>query len=257
MIADLFNALLYQPLYNALVVLISTVPLGDVGIAVVILTVAVKFLLLPLAVKATKVQLLMRGLEPKLQELKEKHKENREELARQTLSLYRTRGINPFSSFSLLLIQLPIIFALYWVFFKGGLPAINEDFLYSFVTTPLRVNIEFLGLIDVSGKSVVLSLLAGASQFFQARLMLPKVQKRSANPSLKEDLARSFQLQMKYAMPVMVAFIAYFISAAVALYWTTSNIFSIMQDLLVRRRLVAKHEQEQEKNIAPQAYGAK
>ncbi|HEY4511113.1 MAG TPA: hypothetical protein VJG29_01955, partial [Candidatus Paceibacterota bacterium] len=70
MIADLFNTLLYQPLYNALVVLISLVPFGDVGIAVVLLTVAVKFLLLPLAVKATKVQLLMRGLEPKLTELK-------------------------------------------------------------------------------------------------------------------------------------------------------------------------------------------
>lgn len=246
MIREFFHLFLLDPLYNGLVFLISIVPFADVGIAVIILTIFVKLVILPLSIKAVRTQILVKELEPTLREIREKHKDNKQKQAEQTMSLYKEKGINPFSSFFLILIQIPIIFSLYWVFFKGGLPVINEEILYSFVRIPEVVNIEFLGLIDVTGKSIFLALLAGITQFFQARLSLPAMKPRTKNASMKEDFARSFQLQMRYVLPVIVVFIAYTISAAIALYWATSNIFAIGQELLVMRRIKkqqASHEQ--------------
>jgi len=237
MIRDLFYTILFEPLYNGLIFLISIVPYADVGIAVILLTVIVKIILLPLSIKAVKTQVLVKELDPELQGIREKYKNNKQEQAQKTMALYREKGINPFSSFLLLLIQIPIILALYWVFFRGGLPLINEEFLYSFVSVPDMVNMEFLGLIEVSGRSIFLALLAGITQFFQVRLTLPKMKPRKENPTFKEDLARSFQMQMKYVLPVIVVVISYTISAAVALYWATSNIFAIGQELLIIRRI--------------------
>jgi YidC/Oxa1 family membrane protein insertase len=153
------------------------------------------------------------------------------------MALYKEKGINPFSSFFLLLIQIPIILALYWVFFKGGLPTINEELLYSFISIPGSINMEFLGIVDVSGRSIVLALIAGITQFFQIRLTLPKLKPRQGNSTFKDDLARSFQIQMKYVLPVIVVVISYTISAAIAIYWATSNIFAIGQELLIIRRI--------------------
>lgn len=238
MIKDAFNTIVFTPLYNGLVFFIDHVPFADVGIAVVLLTLLVKFILLPLAHKAIRTQALMRTIGPEITAIREKNKDNREAQARQTMALYKEKGVNPFSGFILILIQLPIIFGLYWVFFKGGLPVINIDILYSFITPPRTVNMEFLGLIDMAGKSLILALLAGITQFFHARLSLPALQARGEKQSFKDDLARSFHIQMRYVLPVIVAVIAYTISSAVALYWLTSNIFAIGQEIFVRRKIL-------------------
>lgn len=84
---------------------------------------------------------------------------------------------------------------------------------------------------------MVLAALAGITQYFQIKLTLPPLKGRNSNPTLKEDMARSFQLQMRYILPVFVLVFSYIISAAVALYWLTSNIFAIGQELVVRRKL--------------------
>lgn len=244
MIGDIFSVVLYNPLYNGLVFLISVVPFADVGIAVVILTIAVRFILLPLSMKAVKTQALVRSMESELSQLREKFKDNRQEQARHTMELYKEKGINPFSSFLLLFIQIPIIFALYWVFFRGGLPEINLEILYSFVSEPEEINTQFLGVIDILERNAPLALLAGITQFFQIRLSMPKRKKRVDNPTLKDDLARSFSFQMRYVLPVIVVVIAYVISAAVALYWTVSNIVSIAQELFVLKRLRQQKKKE-------------
>lgn len=237
MIGDFFYAFIFEPLYNALIFLVSTVPYADVGIAVITLTIIVKFLLFPLSLKAVKTQLSMRLLEPKINQIKEKYKSNREEQAKKMMELYRTEGVNPFSSIATLLIQLPIIFGLYWILVKGGLPDINFDFLYAITPVPETLNMRFLWVEDISEGSIILALLSGVTQFFQIKLAMPEIKKRGANPSMKDDLARSFQLQMRYVMPVIVVGVAYVISAAIALYWTTSNLFAIGQELYMRRRL--------------------
>jgi YidC/Oxa1 family membrane protein insertase len=246
--AEIFSVMFYNPLYNGLVFLISVVPFADVGMAVITLTVVVKLFLFPLSIKMVKTQLAVKALEPELTKLKEVHKNDKQEQARQTMALYKKRGVNPFSGFLLILIQLPIIFALYFVFLRGGLPSINEDLLYSFVSTPDKINMDFLGLIDMSMRSIMLAFLAGVTQYFQIKFSLPPMKPRGNIPSLKEDLARSFHIQMRYVMPIIVFSVAYVISSAVALYWLTSNLFAIGQEIFVRRKIKKKYEEENKIN---------
>src|SRR3989344_7583049 len=114
--SGIFSTVFYQPLYNTLVFIIASVPGANVGVAIIILTVVVRSVLLPLSHKSVVSQAKMRSLAPHLEKLKEKHKDNKQEQARKTMELYKEHGINPFSGCLLVLIQLPIIFALYFVF---------------------------------------------------------------------------------------------------------------------------------------------
>ncbi|HAT68255.1 MAG: hypothetical protein A2481_03780 [Candidatus Yonathbacteria bacterium RIFOXYC2_FULL_47_9] len=231
-----FSTVFYQPIYNALVFLISAVPGANVGIAIILLTVLVRVTLLPLAHKSVVSQAKMREIAPHVEKLKEKHKDDKQEQARKTMELYREYGINPFSGCLLVLLQLPIIFALYFVFFKG-LPNLNGDHLYSFVHLPETVNMMFLWVM-LSKKSIILAALAAITQYYQIKLSIPALAPaaKGATPSFKDDFARSFNMQMRYMLPLIVFGISYSISAAIALYWTTSNLFSIGHELYVKRK---------------------
>lgn len=236
----IWHTFFFDPIYNGLIFFIDTFPYGDVGLAIVGITILVKLLLLPLSLKAARTQKVMRELEPKMKEIKERLKDKREEQAAAMLALYRDAGLNPFASVLLLFIQIPIIIALYLAVYSGGgipLPAINTDILYSFVPAPETVNMVFLGLIDIAGRSLPLAFLAGATQFIHARLAMPPLppRKEGASPDFKDDFMRSMQLQMKYVMPIIIFVVAYTVSAAIALYFTVSNVAMIAQEFLVRR----------------------
>ncbi|MBI3495195.1 YidC/Oxa1 family membrane protein insertase [Candidatus Berkelbacteria bacterium] len=232
----IFSTLFYQPLYNTLVFILSVVPGANVGVAIIFLTLVVRGALFPLSHKSVVSQAKMRSLAPHIEKLKEKHKDNKQEQARKTMELYKEYGINPFSGCLLVVVQLPIIFALYYVFFKG-LPSLNAEQLYSFVHMPSDVNMMFLGIL-LSSKSIFLALLASITQYFQIKLSMPAMApaEKGAKPSFKDEFARSFNMQMRYMLPVIVFGISYSISAAIALYWTTSNLFSIAQELYVARK---------------------
>lgn len=234
----IYNNFVYEPLYNGLVFLMNILPWIDVGVAVALFTVIVKLILFPLSYRSVKTQASMKKIEPELNAIKLKFTDKQEQ-ARQVMALYKEKGVNPFSGFFLILIQIPIIFALYSIFLSSGLPHININILYSFVKTPVFVNMNFLGLIDIAKKSIVLSLFAGITQFFQISFSMPKPIKTDTNApvSFKNDLARSMSFQMRYIMPVIVFFISYSVSAAVALYWSVSNLFMIGQEIYVRRRI--------------------
>ena len=233
----LWNELFYNPLYNALVFLISAVPWHDVGLAVIILTLVVKLILFPLSKKSIISQVKMKKLDPELKKIKENFKDKQEQ-AKKTMALYKENKINPFSGFLLILIQLPIIFALYFVFFKGL--SFNENILFSFIKVPQDINFNFLGLIDMHSKSLFLGILAGLTQFIQTKISIQAAKPDSADKSFKGELMKSMHLQMKYVLPVFIGFVAYQISAAVALYWVTSNIFTIGQELFVVRKIRAE-----------------
>ncbi len=236
-----FHDTLYQPLYNGLVFLIDVVPGSDVGLAVLILTVLVKLVILPLSEKAVATQLAMKRYEKDLNDIKIKHSKDKEAQARAILNFYKEHGINPLASFLVILIQMPIIISLYYVFYKAGLPDINNELLYSFIKEPSVVSMHFLGFLDISGKSALFAVLVGVTQFFQMKLSMPNMPERTKTdgaPSLKDELARSMHIQMRYVMPVLVAVISYTISAAVSIYWTTSNIFAIAQELYLRNKFL-------------------
>lgn len=243
MIKTLWNAVLYKPLYNALIFLVAIIPGGDIGIALIILTIVVKLILFPLTQKSIKSQVAMKQIEPELAKIKAENL-SREEQARRTMELYKTRKVNPFSGCLVLLIQFPIIIALYQVFFKG-LAVIAPENLYSFVHLPTTLNTMFLGLIDMHAKSVVLAVLAGITQFIQMKIVMPQkptLPKPTENKTFSEQMSQSMQFQMRYILPVFITFVAYSISSAVALYWVTSNIVTIIQEIFVRRKIArAQH----------------
>jgi len=237
----LWNTIFYQPIYNALIFLINNITFGDVGFAIIILTIIVKLILFPLTKKSIKSQVLMKKLEPEIKEIKEKYKNSKEEIARKTFELYKKNGTSPFSGCLVLLLQLPVIFALYYVFYKGL--DINTDLFYSFIKYPAELHTNFLGLIEMHEKSIVLGVLAGVTQFIQGHITLPSKKKGEVveitkeKKSFQEEITSSMNMNIKYILPVFIAFIAYKISAAVALYWIVSNLFTIAQELYVRKKL--------------------
>src|SRR3989304_9328278 len=159
MISTFFHAVFYNPIYNALVALVALVPGGDVGIAVILLTIVIRLILLPFSLSAARTQRSMKVLEPKIKALKEKHKGDKEKEALETLSLYREEKVNPFASILTVFIQIPVLLALYWVFYYepfSTVSAINAARLYSFTPMPQTGPLEFLGIISVASKSLFL-----------------------------------------------------------------------------------------------------
>jgi YidC/Oxa1 family membrane protein insertase len=233
----IYHSLIYQPLYNALILLVKVVPLEDAGIAVILLTLFVRLVLYPLSKKAVMTQVRMQEIAPELNEIKTKYKDNQQEQARLTLELYRSNKINPFSGILVLIIQIPIIWALYRIFLHSGLPKVDMTLLYKFISAPVNISTSFLGLIDISSKSAVLALCAAITTFFQMRLASSNLKPKG--DSFGDNLTRSMQTQMKYVFPFLVFFISYKISGVIALYWLTTNLFTIGQEIVVRKKLRA------------------
>lgn len=234
----MFNTLFYDPLYNALVALINIIPGQNVGLAIVLLTILVKIALLPLSHKSTKSQAKMKEIEPHVQKVRDKHKDNKQLQAQEIMQMYQKHGVNPFSGCFLILLQLPIILALYFVFMRG-LPVINPESLYGFVALPAAISMSFIGF-DLAGKSLILAAAAAIAQYFQMKIAMPdtpkpKPKKPGEKIEFKDELTRNMTSQMRYILPGIIFFVAYTISAAVALYWFVSALFSVGQEWWVRR----------------------
>jgi YidC/Oxa1 family membrane protein insertase len=236
----LYNTFVFEPLYNSLIYLMDLFPWIDAGIAVIVLTIIVRLILFPLSKKAIVTQVRMKEIEPELNKLKQTVTDKQQQ-ALKVMALYKERGIKPFSSFLVLLIQLPIIYALYSIFINSGLPDVKEDLLYSsFVYAP-TISMHFLGLFDVGVRSIPLSVIAAIAQFLQLHFSLASSGPLQKTSSPQADMAQNMMKSMKYIFPFVVFFISYQISAVVALYWTVSSLFTLGQELVVRRHL-KKHQ---------------
>jgi YidC/Oxa1 family membrane protein insertase len=236
---ELWNHLVYIPLYNILLALIELLPGHSVGVAIILITLLVKIVLFPLTARSIRAQRAMKGIEPELKALKEKHGEDRQALAQATLELYKKRGVNPFSGCLPILVQIPIIMGLYFVFTKG-LGEVNVTQLYSWVTAPSMMDKHFL-MFNLATQSFVLAALAGVTQYIQTHVAFSKQEVSTPAPassstgSFQEDFARSMQIQMRYVLPVVVGVISYTLPSAVALYWAVSNILSTGQEYITKR----------------------
>jgi len=233
----LYTNFIYNPLYNGFVFLSGALPFLDIGIVIILFTIIVKLILFPISKKAVRTQALMKLVEPELNLIKEKYKDDKQAQALKIMNFYKEKQINPFSSIFLLFIQLPIIFALYRIFYNGFSP-VHIDLLYSFIHAPETISTIFLGFVDVTSKSWFMAAIAAISQFFQIKLSVPALAPRKDKPSFSDDFARNMQVQMKYVLPIMIFFISANIASALALYWITSNLFTIGQELVVRKQLI-------------------
>jgi YidC/Oxa1 family membrane protein insertase len=234
-ISTFFHAVFYNPIYNALVALVAAIPGGDVGVAVIIVTIVIRLILLPFSLSAARTQRAMKTLEPKIKALKEKHKGDKEKEAVETLELYREARVNPFASILTVFIQIPVLLALYWVFYYEPFSSINIARLYAFTPIPHTVSLEFLGIISVAGKSIILAILAGLSQFLQAHMALSGTMKPSDEKGMQNDFQRVMGTQLKYVFPFIIGAVSYTTSGAVALYFVTTNLAGALQEWHVRR----------------------
>ena len=234
--SSFFHTTLYIPIYNLLIFLVDKVPGGDIGLAVVLVTIIVRLIVMPLSFSAQKTARAMKEIEPEMKEIREKLKENKEEQAKAMMALYKEKGVNPFASILTILIQLPIVITLYWVFHNKALLTVDPSLLYSFVPVPVLVSPLFLGIITITSTSIVLAALTAATQFLLALYAIPAAPKATEDKSMQADISRAMTLQMRYVFPVIMGFIAY-ASGAIAIYFITSNLFGVVQEYFVRRSM--------------------
>jgi len=231
---DTFNTFLYQPLFNILMVF-YTYTGRDFGVAIILLTILIKVLFYPLGAKAIRSQKALSEMQPKVKEVQEKYKDNKEEQVKQIMALYKEEKINPFSGCLPMLIQLPFLIALYQVFWRG-IAADQLVFLYAFVPNPGALDSMFFNFLDLSKASFALALIAGILQFVQTRMVMPK---HTSQPGKKPDMSIMMQKQMQYLFPIFTVIILLRIPSAVGLYWITNTVFSIGQQYLVFRKMKA------------------
>ncbi len=230
----MFYTILYQPLFNALVVLYNSIAFADLGVAVILLTILIRFILFPLFYKSLRQQAIMQRIQPHVKRIREEHKGNRESEAKALMALYKEHRINPFTSFFLILIQLPVLIALYQVFLHGFSPETFKD-LYSFVHAPEQLHNMFLGLIDLQKPDMLVVGLATVAQYFQAKLAF---RKSALSPQGNaKDPAAQIGKQMMFVGPALTLVFLLRLPSVIGLYWTTTALFSLVQQIFINRSL--------------------
>ncbi len=233
------------------------IPGIDVGLAVILFTIIVRLILFPLSKSALLTQVRMKQVEPELNKIKVQYANDKQTQAKKMMELYKTHKVKPFSGVLLLFIQLPILLALISVFYKI-IPNVEPTLLYSFIHAP-AASTTLLG-INILGKSLILSLLTGVIQFLQLHYSLashqqrhiakntPLVMKDVSGKTLtgpaKVDFATSMNNQMKYLMPFLAFASTYWIipsrfpqaASIIAIYWSVSTLFTLGQELYIRKR---------------------
>lgn len=231
---ELLKTLLYTPLFNLLVFFSWLVPGHSVGWAIILLTIVVRIILWAPNSKALKSQLYMRSHQDELKKLSEKY-DNPQERAQAQMAYYKQHGINPMAGCLPMLIQLPILYILYLVF-MAGLKDIRPDLLYSFTPHLDTVNAHFLG-INLAGKDrFFLPVIAGLLQLVQTRYS----QKLMPVSTAKNDPSAMMTKQMTYLFPAMTYFIGSTLPAGLSLYWATTTLFQIGQQVYTTKHFIAK-----------------
>lgn len=216
---ELYNNIIYKPILWLLVEIYNTVAFHDLGVAVILLTLLVRFVLLPLFYKGAKDQAVMQSLQPKIKEIQETHRENKEMQARELMSLYKENRVNPLSSIILIAIQLPVLIALYQVLGKEALTSSFD-------------NLSFLGLINLGEKSIILVAAAAILQYFQGKLAMPKQSgQESGNP------AAVMGKTMVFVGPLLTLVVLVNLPSALGLYWAVSTVFSIIQQISINKKI--------------------
>ena len=226
----LYTEILYHPLFNAVVFLYDILPGHDFGFAIIALTTIIRVLFFPLSIKTVRSQKALSQLNPKIQEIKQRFKNDKSAQSVETMKLYKENNINPLAGCLPLLIQLPILIGLYQAFIAGLKPE-NLNMLYGFVSNPGVVNKISFGFLDITAKMPLLAIFAGAAQFIQA--WATKAQNQGLSPNKEMAALNS---QMLYFFPIMIIVIGWNLPAGLILYWITTTLFSILEQLYIKYR---------------------
>ena len=244
----LYRNLITKPLFNILVFFVDKLPNHSFGIAIILLTIVVRIILLVPNQKAMKSQRALQTIQPKLNELKEKHKGNQQMIAMKTMELYKTHKINPMGSCLPILLQMPFLIGLYHIV-QIGLAPHMAYFLYQFQEKVDLTVIQnwFLGIDLTLPGNYILPLIVGGAQWVAFRMTMLRQKKKQeadkkpakkkdkkAAPSMQDSMAQ-MNVIMQWALPVMIAFFTFIMPSGVGIYWVTSTLFGIAQQWFVNR----------------------
>jgi YidC/Oxa1 family membrane protein insertase len=233
--AAFFNTILHQPLFNALIFLQQTISFGDLGVAIILLTLIVRLILYPLSYKGFKSQMIMQRIQPEIKSIQEKHKDNKEKQAELLMEVWKKNKVNPFSGFVLLIIQLPILLALYRIFLSD-FSTESLKTLYAFVPHPEIISKTFLGLIDLSEKSIVIVGIAAVLQYIHGKLSLARPQ--GSQKGQMNKMTRN----MVFLGPIITIVFLTNLPSAVGIYWATTSAFSIFQQIIIGKSLHSSND---------------
>lgn len=275
---NLWNQLMIWPIVNLLVAFYKLFEWlhfpGPMGWAVILLTIAIRLILYPLMGAQLKSTKKMAALKPHLDELSKKHKDDKTALQQAQLALYKEHGVNPAAGCLPLLIQMPVLIALYNVFWQvlnnGNLEKVVSD-LNAVVYHPAlklgALDLTFFGMnLGIKPSQyqthgywlLLIPLITAGLQYWQSKLMMPSA---SQNPNTKiqiskkaqsskdkkakdgkqveekpaTDTAAEMQKQMAIITPIMFGWFAFQFPLGLALYWNIFGLFGIMQQLAVNR----------------------
>lgn len=232
---SLFTTIFYQPILNLVLVIYNWLPGHDIGWTIIILTVLIKLLLYPLSKKSIQGQKSLQNLQPKLEAIKQKYKDNKEEQSRAMMELYKNEKVNPLSSCLPLLIQLPFFWAIFRVF-RDDLLGKVLVLAYPFVHNPGTLNPIAFGFFDFSRPNIYLGILAGLAQFAQAKMMPMAKPQLKSDGSKDENMMAVMNKQMLYFMPILTVIICYRLPSGLAFYWFISTILTIVQQWWIFRQ---------------------
>lgn len=233
---------IYQPIYNVLIALINWAPGKNLAFAIILLTIIIRLILLIPSQRAMMAQRKMQEIQPKLDKIRKQYAGNQERIAQETMAVWKEHKVNPLGSCLPILIQFPILIALFYVI-RSGLNPDNAILLYPALTDFKFGDIDphFLGMDLTKLNTIVLPLIVGGLQFAQMKLAEAKSAKRGKREEKQDKKPMGNEMQMAtkmmtYVMPVMIAVFTASIPAGVGVYWGTSTIFGIGQQLIVNKK---------------------
>jgi YidC/Oxa1 family membrane protein insertase len=228
-IGQFFHIILIRPLVNLLVLGYHYLPGHNVGWVIVLITVLVRLILAPSMNKALRNQRSMSALQPKINELREKHKGDQAAQAQALMALYKEHNFNPLSSLLPTLVQLPLLLALYSVFVIALGNNDLHSYLYHWVANPGILSPIWIFGLNLAKVSWALGIVAGVLQFIQSKLMFSKMQKSN------DPTQNAMQTQTLYVLPALTIIISLRVPAGLPLYWITTTLFAIVQQWLIFR----------------------
>jgi YidC/Oxa1 family membrane protein insertase len=243
----LWRGVFYRPIYNGLIFLTNVLPGHSLGFAIILLTLIIRTILLVPSHKSMKAQKKMQDIQPRLEKIKEKYKGDQQKISMETMALWKEAKVNPLGSCLPLLMQFPFLIAVFYVV-QGGLNPDNTYLLYTeYANFGLQdINTTFLGVLDLTKANIyVLPLVIGGLQFIQMKLTMARKDKKKdkKDKSKKNEMAMASNM-MVYFMPVMIAVFTASLPAGVGIYWGTSTIYGIFQQLFINKSKPIKDKDE-------------
>ncbi len=246
--AHYFTLIFVQPMLNLLVCLYNVLPGQEMGLSIIVVTIIIKLVLYPFTVAQIKQQRALQELQPKMDEIRKRLKDNKEAQAKELMALYAKEKVNPAASCLPLLIQLPVLIALYQAM-SMGLASTSLNLLYPFVANPQTINTLFLGFVDLTKPSYVLAILAVLVQFWQTKQLLkppaatvtPPPSDVEKTPGAKdESMATAMNRQMMYMMPIVTAIIGFTLPGGLTLYWFVMSLLTVLQQWWMLKKMPPK-----------------